>query len=283
MNVEHFKPHKRVDVFKFEFKSVTTFKFILFSDIHYDNPHCDRKAFYQVIRDNPDAFILMNGDTFCAMQGKYDKRASKSDIRTEHLSGNYLDLLVETTANDFKGHPILFIGKGNHETSIQQRHETNLTRRLVQKINGLNGNSLCMEGGYNGWIVLHFSKNGQNIRTYKIWYHHGWGGGGPVTKGLIDFNRVSNYVQGADMIWLGHVHQLYDVTNPVERLNANYEPVKLNVEHLRTGTFKEEFFESNEGYHIEKGRPPKPIGCYVLHLKTQRIMGLKVKLEKVAV
>src|SRR5688572_11399081 len=65
--------------------------FLLQSDVHWDNPHCDRKLFYKHLKQaqERDAAILDNGDFFCAMQGKWDKRANKSDLRPEHQSGDY--------------------------------------------------------------------------------------------------------------------------------------------------------------------------------------------------
>lgn len=71
-------------------------KFLLASDAHWDNPKCDRKKLKEDLDKAVEigAKILLNGDTFCLMQGKYDKRASKSDVRPEHQVSNYLDAIV---------------------------------------------------------------------------------------------------------------------------------------------------------------------------------------------
>lgn len=79
-------------------------KALLMSDLHWDNPHCDRallkKDLEAAKKGGHDIFI--NGDFFCAMQGKYDGRRSKSEIRPEHNSSHYLDLLVSTAIDWFE-------------------------------------------------------------------------------------------------------------------------------------------------------------------------------------
>lgn len=67
--------------------------FLLRSDAHHDNPKSDRSLELKHLQEavGYDAGVIDCGDLFCAMQGKYDKRSSKSDIRPEHQAGDYLD------------------------------------------------------------------------------------------------------------------------------------------------------------------------------------------------
>jgi hypothetical protein len=58
--------------------------------------------------------------------------------------------------------------------------------------------------------VYTFVEGGAKI-SYRIKYFHGSGGGGPVTKGTIQFNRMSTMVEGADLIWMGHVHEDHEL------------------------------------------------------------------------
>ena len=57
--------------------------FLLLSDLHIDNPKCDRKLLTKVMNQalEKNALILIFGDLFCLMQGKGDPRRSKADIR----------------------------------------------------------------------------------------------------------------------------------------------------------------------------------------------------------
>jgi hypothetical protein len=53
---------------------------LLRSDVHHDNPKCDQDLERQHLQEalEYDAPIIDNGDLFCAMQGRWDKRADKS-------------------------------------------------------------------------------------------------------------------------------------------------------------------------------------------------------------
>jgi hypothetical protein len=75
---------------------------LLMSDVHWDNPHCDRGKLTEHLElaKHYDAPILDAGDFFCAMQGRYDNRSNKDALRPEHKTANYLDALVDT-ATDF--------------------------------------------------------------------------------------------------------------------------------------------------------------------------------------
>ena len=92
--------------------------FLLQSDVHWDNPQCDRTMLkrHLDLALKRNAPVIDIGDFFCTMQGKYDKRSNKADIRAEHQKGDYLDALVRTAANWLEPYaPILTLrGWGNH-------------------------------------------------------------------------------------------------------------------------------------------------------------------------
>lgn len=89
------------------------------SDLHWDNP----KAYLTLLKKHCDYClennipIFLNGDTFCLMQGKGDRRGNKSDIRPEHNNAFYFDSIVDTSVEWFKpyAHLIFGVGYGNHE------------------------------------------------------------------------------------------------------------------------------------------------------------------------
>lgn len=236
-------------------------RFLLMSDLHWDNPHCDRallKAHLDRALDL-DIPVFLNGDTFCLMQGKYDPRRSKQNIREEHNRADYLDAIVHTAVEWFAPYASILrlVGYGNHETSVLKNCETDILRRWTDLMN-TNGANIHV-GGYGGWIVLRFGK-----QSFKIKYHHGSGGGGPVTKGVIQNQRIMASVHGMDCAWMGHVHEAYSMIHTVERLDKAFNVVQKNVLHIRTPTYKDEYEDGYMDYHVERGRPPKPVGCYLL-------------------
>ena len=249
-------------------------KVLLISDIHWDNPHCNRdllkKHLDQALAINAD--ILFNGDTFCLMQGAYDPRKSKNDIRPEHNKSNYLDAVINDAIEWFSpyAHLIKVIGYGNHETSILKRAETDVIDRFVFGLNTKNSSNVEV-GGYGGWIVYRFARtDGGGKVSYKIKYMHGSGGGGPVTKGVIQFNRMATFVENADLIWMGHVHEDHELTYTVERLTACYKIRLKDILMIRTPTYKEEYNEGKGNWHVERGAPPKPLGGRWLEMHPER-------------
>jgi hypothetical protein len=169
---------------------------LLRSDVHHDNPKCDqdleRKHLNEALESNCP--VLDNGDLYCAMQGKYDRRSSKESIRPEHQTNNYLDSLVSTSVEFYQPYKsiLAICGRGNHETAIQKNHETDLTDRLTAGLRSVGG--VTLSSGYSGWVRLSV-KSSANPDRYvaSAWLHHyhGSGGGGPVTKGVIQTNRIA--------------------------------------------------------------------------------------------
>lgn len=246
-------------------------KVLLISDLHWDNPKCDRdllkKHLNEALAGNHD--ILINGDLFCLMQGAYDPRKSKGDIRPEHNVANYFDAIINTAVDWFEpyAHLIRFIGYGNHETSILKRQETDIIERFVTLLNYKCKTNIQV-GGYGGWVKFRFDST--SILSYKIKYIHGFGGGGPVTRGTIQHNRMSVNVEGADAIWMGHVHEDYEMTYTVEQLTAKNTVILKDILMIRTSAYKEEYGDGSKGWHVERGASPKPIGGRWLIMKPIR-------------
>ena len=247
-------------------------KVLLISDLHWDNPKCDRdllkKHLDEALKGNHD--ILINGDLFCLMQGAYDPRKSKSDIRPEHNYANYFDAIINTAVDWFTpyAHLIKLVAYGNHETTILKRQETDIIERFVTLLNYKTGSDIQV-GGYGGWIRIQFN-DGNTTQSFKIKYMHGFGGGGAVTRGTIQHNRMSVNVEGADAIWMGHVHEDYEMTYTVEQLTQHDTVMLRDILMIRTSAYKEEYGDGSKGWHIERGASPKPIGGRWLILKPFR-------------
>jgi hypothetical protein len=248
-------------------------KVLLLSDLHWDNPHCDRvllkKHLDIALSQNID--IQLNGDTFCLMQGAYDPRKSKESIRPEHNVNNYLDAVVNTAIEWFKpyAHLIKVVGYGNHESNIVRRQETDVIQRFVFGLNRECGTEIQV-GGYGGWIVYNFLDGKVIRKSFKIKYMHGFGGGGAVTRGVIQFNRMAAFVEGADLIWMGHVHECNEVVYTNEYLDKQFNIKLRNILMIRTSTYKEEYDNGLGGWHVERGSNPKPLGGRFLEICPER-------------
>ena len=169
---------------------------LLTSDRHWDNPKSDRllQTEHLNLAKERNAIIIDNGDLLCVMQGKYDPRGSKSGIRPEHNVDHYLDKVIDDAANYFApyGENFAFLVVGNHEASVSKRCETNISQRFADQLKLKCPASQIHVGGITGYIRLRFDIDTTHC-SYLIDYHHGYGGGGPVTKGVIQTSRRAVY------------------------------------------------------------------------------------------
>lgn len=240
---------------------------LLTSDEHWDNAKCNRALMKRIFDDakSMDAPILLGGDFFCAMQGKWDPRSSETGMRDEHRGGNYLDRMVSTAADWLEPYSsqLAVFGRGNHETSIQKRHETDLTERLTERLKDRTG-SQVQAANYSYWVTYRFWISKTQYQSITQFTHHGWGGGGPVTQGAIDYSRLAGAYGGAAIFHLGHVH--YADIKRWERVCFNpYRgvPEQESIWFCRTPGFKEEVM-CGSGWAVEKGHLPKPQGACFL-------------------
>ena len=249
-------------------------EFLLISDLHWDNPKCDRELLKSHLEEakRRNAKVLVNGDFFCLMQGRGDPRRSKDDIRPEHNNGRYLDSVVDTAAEWFAPYAdiMLLVGYGNHETSIIQHQETDILLRFATILNHT-CKSEVQVGGYGGVVDIKMNHDSIRSSNFVIHYYHGAGGGGPVTKGIIQDQRILASIEGYDCTWQGHVHELYYHQNILNRYDRqNRQITQKSVHQVRTATYKEEWGGGYMGFHVERGRGPKPLGGYWLKLESNR-------------
>jgi len=243
--------------------------FLLRSDAHHDNTHADQRLELLHLEEavDRDAAILDAGDLFCAMQGKWDRRADVSQCRPEHQQGRYLDSLVETAADFYEpfADRWLLLAPGNHEGSILKHHETDLTERLAERFRA-KGSPVAV-GQYAGFIRFSINRSGRKM-SRVMYYTHGNGGGGPMTHGVLNTRRRQSYLPDADIVWSGHTHDSWSVRLAKASLIGGKVRIQ-NTHHVSTPGYKDEFTPL-AGWHIERGAPPKPIGAAWLRLSLDR-------------
>jgi len=208
------------------------------------------------------AMVLCFGDFFCMMQGKYDPRRSKKDIRPEHNKANYLDAVFDDTAEQVEQYAHLFgvLADGNHETGILKNLEVNPLDNLVIRLK-YKAKTNVERMGYHGFIRLRFEREtGGKIRSYLLYFHHGKFGG-IVTKGVLGVSRHGLVTPQADCIVTGHTHDRWAVPQVRYWLKRNGEVETREQMHVKTGTYKQEFTGSG-GWAIERIVAPKSLGGY---------------------
>jgi predicted phosphodiesterase len=254
-----------------------TATFLLLSDIHLDNPKCDRKLLAKHLDEcrAQNGHVLMFGDVLCLMQGKKDRRASKGDIRPEHLGGNYFDLVFSEAAEFFKPWQdiILMAGDGNHETAVSNNQEIDPLENVVRLMR--NNGSNIEHMGYQGWIRFSFTQdNNSKTRRCMLFFHHGaWGG--IVTKGTMAGGRYAAVAPDADVLVSGHNHERSVVAHSCYRVDQNGRAWVEQRWHVQCGTYKQEFGGTG-GWAVERIVMPKSLGGIWLTLRPRTRGGVEI-------
>lgn len=241
------------------------------SDAHHDHAACDQ-AFERKHLDmakERGAAIVDTGDLHCAMQGRFDKRASRSALRREYQQGDYFDNLVEHAVNFYTPYAEnwLSYSPGNHEESTRRYHETDLCSRTVKGLRDVGSKVQRMP--YSGWIFFraHWG-NSRKRQTLRMHYHHGYGGGGKVNNGIQECRRKAAYIPDAHIITSGHIHRSWYF--PVDRVRVSFNGKERRDRqiHITTPGYKDEYLGGKgEGYHVREGRDPRAIGAWWLRLE----------------
>jgi hypothetical protein len=276
------------NVHKIRFKDIAEGweqRVMLSGDRHHDNKHADHKLEIKHLEQAKqcNAPIIDIGDFFCLMQGKYDPRKNYTDLRPELIEGPYLDRVIDTAADFYKPYAEQFavIGEGNHEANIKKRRETDMIARITEKLQRASKiENRAFAGGYSGWVLFTFHASTASMNTLALKYHHGYGGGGPVTRGVIQTNRRAVYLPDAAIIVTGHIHEAWSVPIKRERITQR-GVVRQDLQwHVSVPTYKDDYRNGEGGYHIENGRPPKPMGCVwlILRYENKRVTA-KIELD----
>jgi hypothetical protein len=237
--------------------------FLLRSDAHHDAVGSDQTLEMKHLREAKErgALILDIGDLFDCMQGRYDKRADRSALRPEYQHGPYLDRLVDVAVERYApfADRWLLMSPGNHETSVAKHNDTNLTERLYARLKP--SAPLLQLGTYAGFVRLRMKRGGSRSGALTIAYHHGFGGSAPVTRGVIQTNRMAISYPDADLVWSGHTHTDFYLSIARQRINASDYVERDEQIHIRSPGYKEDTLKG-EGWAVEKGFMPQSVGAW---------------------
>lgn len=242
----------------FEFKDYQVYgkdRYLLFiSDVHLDSVHCDRAKLKEHLdlAMERNALVFIFGDLLDLMQGKYDPRSNKADLNPKYNSAKYIDEVIKDVVEFLTPYKsiLAFYSPGNHETSVEKRIEYGIVDKICSQLE-------MSQGNYSGYIYCRFFSNFEEGAKYPliIGYHHGYGGGGPVTRDVIQTNRKAVYLPDCNVIISGHTHDRWIV--PITRNRIGRYGEKIDQQwHIKTGTYQNAPINFN-GYAVEKGLSPK--------------------------
>jgi len=228
--------------------------FLFISDVHLDSVHCDRvklkKDLDLALERNAIVFIF--GDLLDLMQGKYDPRSNKADLNPKYNTARYIDEVIKDVVEFLTPYKsiLAFYSPGNHETSVEKRIEYGIVDKICYQLE-------MSQGNYSGYIYCRFFAYLEESTKVPliIGYHHGYGGGGPVTRDTIQTARRAVYLPDANICISGHTHDRWIVPITRNRISRYGESIDQQW-HIKTGTYQNSPIDFN-GYAIEKGLAPK--------------------------
>jgi len=240
-------------------------RYLLLADVHFDSPHCNRRLLRSLLQEAQEtgAGVFCFGDWFDGMQGRDDKRSDKSALMPQYKAGDYVNCLVDDSAEflaPYAGN-FVFLADGNHETGLRKHLEVDILLLLAGRLN-------VAKMGYSGFVRFLFSRAaGKGGNTSRVlFFHHGSGGGGEITQGIMRAQRQQSWVGDADIYIGGHHHVDWVTRMERLRLSANGTVYRDTVMHMSLPTLKDEF-DMAGGFHVERGRAPRPQGAYWLEFR----------------
>ena len=251
--------------------------FLLRSDAHHDAVACDRELEMRhlIEAEKRGAYIMDIGDLFDCMQGRYDKRSDRSALREEYQHGHYFNRLIDVAVDRYSrfADRWLLMSRGNHETAIAKHNDFDLTEQLYARLKP-NAPHLQL-GTYAGFVRLRM-RRGTSCSTVTIAYHHGFGGSAPVTRGVIQSNRMAISYPDADIVWSGHTHTEFYVSLARQRINQNDMVDRSEQIHIKSPGYKEDTGRG-DGWAVEKGFMPGSLGAWWLRVWIDRRVENKVE------
>lgn len=212
------------------------------SDLHIGSDTFNHREFKRKMdwaRDM-NARVAMIGDIGEFIVRQDMKRYSPSGIKSHIATVDpQLDAFFEEGADVLSPYAdiIDIFTYGNHEASIIKYHGIDPLKNLAMRIFQRTGININI-GGYRGAIFHKFDMSTKFSINHVTYYYHGAGGNAPVTKGMIDFNRLrNNYL--ADLFVTAHKHhKIADTGDPIVTWNSVGNPEMREVKAVQLGTFK---------------------------------------------
>jgi len=244
--------------------------FVMMSDLHIDSIWFDRKSFEYDIRRARDmgAFVIVAGDIFDAMQGKYDPRRTYDEILPDLQGADYYDRLVDYAEELFApvAERLILLGYGNHETAVREKAGTDLLQRLADRLRSKHKSPVEV-GGYDGYLaVALMERDGKRVMSRRVvYYHHGATGGAPVSVGTIEAHRQRDIM--AHIVLNGHNHRDYIKPDTMEMITTRGVRILEQRYFLRTPGYKAAWIGNRFGFEKVKRHGGRVVGAMLVTMR----------------
>lgn len=225
------------------------FSVLWVADGHLDNPKTKVKWIKDLFKKYPEAYIIYGGDHSDLMQGKSDRRSSKSSLKNELKESDYLNQVVDyTRANFIEPYKdrVLCFTQGNHNTAITRHLEVDLSKFMLEPY----GIELMHTAGY---IMFKYSvSKGKRSAVFPIYFQHAPPSGGKRSKGMLSVDLLLAQHPDVKAIISEHIHTAFITPQTVERLDIRTKRLSYqNVWYIQAPTIKAEHEGKKSGYYHE--------------------------------
>jgi hypothetical protein len=140
---------------------------------------------------------------------------------------------------------------------------------LLYRLNQL-PNVNILPGGWCGYWQVTLARN-TRLTTFLMYRHHGAGGAAPVTKGIIDFQRMMSWQGDVDAIWIGHKHNKFvDLATKMTYSSKRNIARTKQVTCIMTGSYLSTYGTDEDvkpSYAMGWNLAPQQMGGVILELK----------------
>lgn len=221
------------------------FSIIWISDAHFDSLKSERKFMHSILKEYPDDFIVIGGDSVDVMQGRNDRRASKGSnefSRSDYF--NEVEEFVRKEVHDKYKDRIIAWNRGNHDNSIINHNEIDMIKHICKDETPI--------GDISGYISVACEINGPATPKCLIYYSHQPISGGQRSKGMLSVDIVRGKYPDADIFITEHIHTSWVHPESKESIDPSHRFLNSKIQwFVQNTTLKNEFKGSRNGFHHE--------------------------------
>ena len=177
-------------------------------DLHFLSPSFNEPAWQNTVKyikkhDPQNTAVLINGDVTDGILVTDRKRyAFEHHIPKENALGYIRERTIEYL-KPLRNY-IFSISHGNHDQSLIKYNNIDVVDEVVKYFNSTYKNSDIKYGGYRALTDIVVYRHNETIFR-QLYQHHGLGANSPVTKGMLDYARIT-VGTAADFIIISHKH-----------------------------------------------------------------------------
>lgn len=162
-------------------------------------------------------------------------------------------------------------------SAITKHHGVNVLSWLIERLNKEKKNGQIQQGHYSNFVRINFLDPRRNYKKggkYDIFMTHGVGGAAPVSKGMIDFNRIA-VANNADLYAMGHKHNHLETTYPEAYITDDDRIAVRNRKAIQTPSYTQQVNSDKENAWIDSfyGKQAAPSFARIELLPTKMSTG----------